>query len=71
MDTQTLISTSVNDLLRRAPATGAIFNHFGVDICCGGGLPLDQAAQEAGVPLDELVAALEPALQAAGTAGAR
>lgn len=49
-----------------APASGAVFNRFGVDLCCGGGLPLDQAAVQAGVPLDELLAALAPVLAADG-----
>ena len=55
-----LASASVNEVLRMAPASGAVFNRYGVDTCCGGGLPLEQAAAEAGVPLDELLKALEP-----------
>jgi regulator of cell morphogenesis and NO signaling len=51
-------------VLRLAPDTGAVFNRFGVDTCCGGGLPLDQAAREAGVPLAELLAAIEPLIPA-------
>jgi regulator of cell morphogenesis and NO signaling len=64
-----LSAASVNEVLRLAPDTGAVFNRFGVDTCCGGGLPLDQAAREAGVPLDELLAAIAPMLPA-GPAGA-
>lgn len=56
----TIAAASVNELLRLAPATGAVFNRFGVDTCCGGGLPLDEAAREAGVPLEELLAAIAP-----------
>ena len=63
-----LAAASVNELLRLAPSTGAVFNRFGVDTCCGGGLPLDEAAREAGVPLDELLAAIAPLIPA-GPAG--
>jgi regulator of cell morphogenesis and NO signaling len=59
-----LSAASVNEVLRLAPDTGAVFNRFGVDTCCGGGLPLDQAAREAGVPLAELLAAIEPLIPA-------
>lgn len=64
----TLAAASVNEVLRLAPATGAVFNRLGVDTCCGGGLPLDEAAREAGVPLDELLAELAPLIPA-GRAG--
>jgi regulator of cell morphogenesis and NO signaling len=59
-DTATLATTTVHDLLRRHPATMAIFSRFGVDTCCGGGLPLAEAARHAGVSPDELLAALRP-----------
>jgi iron-sulfur cluster repair protein YtfE (RIC family) len=63
-------SASVNEVLRAAPASGAIFNRFGVDTCCGGGLPLHEAAREAGVALDELLLALAPVLSLATGADA-
>lgn len=56
----TLVSASVNDVLRMAPASAAVFNRFGVDTCCGGGLAIEDAAREAGVSLEELLAALGP-----------
>jgi regulator of cell morphogenesis and NO signaling len=59
-DTATLSTTTVNDLLRRVPAAMPILNRFGVDTCCGGGLPLVEAARHAGVSPDELLAALRP-----------
>lgn len=57
-----LEQTSVNAVLRQSPASLEIFNRFGVDTCCGGGLPLAEAARAAGVPLGELLAALAPVL---------
>jgi iron-sulfur cluster repair protein YtfE (RIC family) len=41
-----------------------VFNRLGVDTCCGGGLPLESAAREANVPLDDLLAALAPVIPA-------
>lgn len=52
-------TTTVNDLLRRHPGSIAVLNRFGVDTCCGASLPLEAAALNAGVPLEELLAALE------------
>lgn len=52
-----------------APASAAVFNRLGVDTCCGGGLPLDQAARQAGVELSELLEALAPVLPQATGAG--
>ena len=49
---------TVNEVLRRWPAAVGPLNAFGIDCCCGGGASLREAATEAGVPLDELLAAL-------------
>lgn len=65
---QNLRSASVNDVLRLAPASAAVFNRLGVDTCCGGGLPLESAAREANVPLDDLLAALAPVIPAGAPA---
>lgn len=59
-----LASTTVDDLLRRAPRTAPILNRLGIDTCCGGGLSLDQAARSAGLELRELLAELQPTLEA-------
>lgn len=65
MTTQIRISeTSINDILRMAPAAGAVLNRFGLDTCCGGSLPLAAAAREAGAPLDALLAELAGVLPA-------
>ena len=49
---------TVNQVLQQYPATLPIFNQYRVDACCGGGATLAVAAAAAGVPVDELVAAL-------------
>ena len=59
-------SLTVNEVLRRWPAAVAALNAFGIDTCCGGGAPLGEAADEAGVPLGEIVAAIEHAIAGEG-----
>jgi hypothetical protein len=50
---------TVNEVVRRHPATVAVFNAFGLDACCGGAHPVREAAGRHGVDLGALVAALE------------
>jgi len=37
-------SLTVNEAIRRYPATVGVFNDFGIDACCGGAAPLAEAA---------------------------
>ena len=53
------VDWTVNDVLRHFPDAAAVLNRFGIDTCCGGTLPLDEAAREAGVPVAELLGALD------------
>lgn len=53
---------TVNEVIRRAPESVAIFREFGIDACCGGDLSVKEAARRHGIPFDRLLAAL-----AAGT----
>jgi iron-sulfur cluster repair protein YtfE (RIC family) len=53
---------SVNTTIRRFPESVAVFNQLGVDACCGGAKSLAEAALEAGITLETLVAALEAAV---------
>jgi regulator of cell morphogenesis and NO signaling len=55
----------VNETIRRFPATVAIFNAFGIDACCGGSVPLAEAARRDGTDPDALVEALREAVRAA------
>lgn len=52
----------VNDVLRRYPATVAVFNAFGIDACCGGAVPLAEAARRDEADLDALLDALRRAI---------
>jgi regulator of cell morphogenesis and NO signaling len=50
---------SVNQLLRHRPAALPLLAAAGIDTCCGGGLPLAEAAGRAGVELTDLLRRLE------------
>ena len=55
---------TVNEMMAREPRTIAVFNQFGMDTCCGSGVPIVDAAQRDGVDLDVLLAALRSAAEA-------
>ena len=61
-------SIPVDQMVARHPETVPVFNRFGLDLCCGGGAPIADAAHRDGADLDELVQALRDALAAAGVA---
>ena len=66
-DTSTIASSidtrsTVNEIVARYPSTLAIFNAFGIDTCCGGALPMSEAASRHGIPLNALRSALESAV---------
>ncbi len=54
---------TVNQVLQQCPATLPVFTQYRVDACCGGAAPLSVAAAAAGVPLEDLIAALRAAAQ--------
>ena len=56
---------SVNETLRRWPPAVAPLAAFGIDTCCGGAASLETAARDAGVPLDDLLAAIAAAVDGA------
>ena len=49
---------TVNETIARFPQTVGVFNRFGIDACCGGAVPLDEAAQRDGADPDALYSAL-------------
>jgi regulator of cell morphogenesis and NO signaling len=54
---------TIGEIVRRYPTTLAAFNAHGLDICCGGALPLVEAAERHGLDLAELLAALARAAE--------
>jgi hypothetical protein len=58
-------SLTVNDVLARHPATGTVFNRFGVDLCCSASLTVEDAALALGLNRHALCGALREAAAAA------
>ena len=56
---------SVNAIVARWPQTIPVFNQFGIDNCCGGGAPLDEAARRDGADAEALYAALRRVVEGA------
>jgi iron-sulfur cluster repair protein YtfE (RIC family) len=52
---------TVNEAIRRFPATVAVFNAFGIDACCGGAAPLAEAAVRDGADPRALLEAVRAA----------
>jgi iron-sulfur cluster repair protein YtfE (RIC family) len=50
---------TVNETVQRYPATLAIFADAGIDTCCGGSLPIEEAARRHGIELRTLLTSLE------------
>jgi len=57
-------SVTVRETMARHPDTKTVFTRFGVDTCCGSGVPIIDAAHRDGADLDELLRALRDTLAA-------
>jgi hypothetical protein len=53
---------TVEAVVARSPYGLLVLQRLGIDACCGGHLTLAQAAASAGVPVETLLRALEPAV---------
>ena len=51
-------TVTVRQTMARYPETKAVFAQFGVDTCCGSGVPILDAAHRDGADVDALLAAL-------------
>ncbi len=51
--------TTVNEAVRRCPESIRIFSSVGIDTCCGGSLPIAEAARRHQVDAAHLLAAIE------------
>jgi iron-sulfur cluster repair protein YtfE (RIC family) len=56
--TQLTPETTVNDAIARWPALLTVLSAYGIDSCCGGALPIGEAARKHQVDLDELIQSL-------------
>jgi regulator of cell morphogenesis and NO signaling len=57
------VGSMVNEIVARYPNTIPVFNRFGIDSCCGGGIPLLDAARRDGAEVEALLQALDEALE--------
>lgn len=64
-DTEIDPTVTVREMMALHPQTRDVFSRFGVDTCCGSGIPIRDAAHRDSAELDRLLAALRDA-----TAGA-
>lgn len=55
---------TVNEIIHRFPAAVRVFHRFGIDACCGGALPLTDAAARHGRSSEELLEALREVVAA-------
>ncbi len=53
--------TTVRDIAIQHPASIRVFEHFGIDYCCGGRKPLAEACEERELNLETVLAAIEKA----------
>ncbi|MBI3008386.1 MAG: DUF542 domain-containing protein [Candidatus Omnitrophica bacterium] len=54
----------INQALKDYPETIPVFHKFKVDTCCGGGGSIAQTASRDGIDVDELLNALNKAIEA-------
>lgn len=53
---------TINEIVARYPDTIAVFNRFGMDTCCGGGIRVAEAARRHGLDLGIVLNALHDAV---------
>ena len=49
------IKQSVGELVTERPGRSRIFEDYGIDFCCGGKLPLEEACKKKQIPVEEVV----------------
>ncbi len=49
---------TVNQIIAQRPETVEVFNRFGIDACCGGAVPVSEAARRDGADPEALWKAL-------------
>lgn len=54
-------TTTLNELVERRPETHRVLSAHGLDTCCGGALPLEEAARRHGIALPDLLQELRDA----------
>lgn len=62
---------TVRELAVEIPNATRVFENFGIDYCCGGKRPLDEACTAAKLPVDEVIKALSAAAKPSAPADGR
>jgi regulator of cell morphogenesis and NO signaling len=57
----TIATQTVREIALETPVSIRVFEQFGIDYCCGGRIPLDEACANKGLAIAEVIAALEKA----------
>lgn len=60
--------TPLNELVEGSPLLLPVLHRFGLDTCCAGSLPLEEAARRHGLAVEQLIRALDEALREPGKA---
>lgn len=53
-------SATVNEVVQAVPGALPVLHAFGIDTCCGGDLPLEEAARRHNTSLEEITVAMRP-----------
>ncbi|HVX42016.1 MAG TPA: DUF542 domain-containing protein [Gemmatimonadaceae bacterium] len=56
------LSRTINEIVAAHPETIPVFNRFGFDTCCGGGISVPDAARRDGIDIDAVLRALAEVL---------
>ena len=69
--TTTLFTTAdtVGSIVAQRPGLSRVFEQAGIDYCCGGKIPLEQACRNKGIDPQQFLARLEEAAATVGDAG--
>ena len=60
---------TIRELALESSSATRVFEKLGIDYCCGGDKPLDEACRAVGLPVEQVQAALDAAKQQAAPAG--
>ncbi|WML51564.1 DUF542 domain-containing protein [Neobacillus sp. PS3-12] len=56
-------NTLVKDIVNEFPKSSDVFKKHRIDFCCGGNIPIEQAATESDVELDLLISELNVVIE--------
>lgn len=66
LSNMTITDKTVREIALEQPSSIRVFEHFGIDYCCGGRRPIAEACAAKGIETSAVIAALEKAAEADG-----